>query len=91
MGGVGARKTLGRVLSGTSDNGIRFEELCSLLESLGFESRSKGSHRIFRKAGVEDLLNLQRESGNVKAYQVRQVRATILRYGLAGDFGREED
>jgi len=34
---MGAEKTLGRVLSGTTDAAIRFDDLCQLLESLGFE------------------------------------------------------
>jgi len=39
---------------------------------------------MFRKAGVEEKINLQREGSKAKAYQVRQVRATILRYKLGG-------
>jgi hypothetical protein len=51
---VGAGKTLSRLLSGTSDAAFRFDELCSLLEHLGFERRVKGSHHVFRKTGVEE-------------------------------------
>jgi len=35
---MGAEKTLARLLSGTADAAIRFDDLCQLLESLGFES-----------------------------------------------------
>ena len=80
--GVGAAKTLRRLLSGASDAAIRFDELGSLLESLGFEKRVRGSHHLFRKAGVEERINLQREGKNAKPYQVKQVRAVILRYKL---------
>jgi predicted RNA binding protein YcfA (HicA-like mRNA interferase family) len=52
------------------------------MESLGFEKRVKGSHHLFRKAGVEERINLQREGNNAKPYQVRQVRAVILKYKL---------
>jgi predicted RNA binding protein YcfA (HicA-like mRNA interferase family) len=79
---VSAAKTLHRVLSGTSDAGIRFDDLCSLLERLGFAKRVKGGHHLFRKAGVEERINLQREGNNAKPYQVKQVRAVILRYKL---------
>ena len=75
-------KTLRRVLSGTSDAALRFDDLCPLLESLGFEKRVKGSHHLFRKAGVEERINLQREGNNAKPYQVKQVRAVILKYEL---------
>jgi predicted RNase H-like HicB family nuclease len=51
---MGTEKTLERLLSGTADAAIRFDDLCRLLESLGFEKRAKGSHHIFRKSGGED-------------------------------------
>lgn len=75
-------KTLRRLLSGTSDAAIRFDDLRSLLESLGFEKRVKGSHHLFRKTGVEERINLQREGNNAKPYQVKAVRAVILKYKL---------
>ena len=79
---MSAAKTLRRLLSATSDATIRFDDLCSLLESLGFDKRARGSHHLFRKAGVEERINLQREGGNAKPYQVKQVRAVILKYKL---------
>ena len=54
------------------------------MHNLGFEMRVRGSHHIFRKAGIEERLNLQREGNNAKPYQVRQVRAVILKYHLGG-------
>ena len=82
---MGAEKTLGRLLSGTADAAIRFDDLCQLLESLGFEKRIRGSHHLFRKSGVEDKINLQRSGTNAKPYQVKQVRMVIVRYKLAGE------
>ena len=79
---VSAEKTRLRVLSGTSDAAIRFDDLCSLMEGLGFDKRVKGSHHLFRKSGVEERINLQREGNNAKPYQVKQVRAVILKYKL---------
>lgn len=76
------KKTLLRLLSGTADANLRFSDLCDLLKHLGFEERIRGSHHVYRKAGVEELLNLQREGPNAKPYQVRQVRAAILKSGL---------
>ena len=77
-------KVLGRVLSGASDANIRFDDLCQLLRSLNFEIRVRGGHHIFRKAGVEEKINLQREGSEAKPYQVRQVRTVILKYQLGG-------
>ncbi len=80
---VSVSKTLQRLLSGTADAAIRFDDLRSLLERLGFEERIRGSHHLFRKAGVEDRINLQRDGKNAKPYQVKQVRSVILRHRLS--------
>jgi predicted RNA binding protein YcfA (HicA-like mRNA interferase family) len=70
------------VLSGTADAAVRFDDLCQLLESLGFEKRVRGSHHLFRKSGVEEKINLQRSGSQAKPYQVKQVRAIILKAKL---------
>lgn len=73
---------LSKILLGTSDANIRFEELCGVLEFLGFRMRIKGSHHIFTREGIFERINLQQESGKAKSYQVRQVRNVILRNRL---------
>ena len=78
-------KVLEQVLRGTSDANIGFEELCRLLKRLGFEERIKGSHHIFTRDGVEEILNLQPKGSKAKLYQVKQVRHVILRYKLGGE------
>jgi hypothetical protein len=78
-------KLLVRILSGASDAGIPFAALCNLLESLGFDQRIRGSHHIFVREGVEEILNLQPRGGFAKPYQVRQVRQVIVHYNLAGN------
>ena len=82
---MGAEKTLRRLLSGTADAAIRFDELCSLLESLGFEKRVRGSHHLFRKTGVQEMINLQKDGAQAKPYQVKQVRAVILKARLGAE------
>jgi len=79
------RRLLQRILSGRADAAIPFDDLCGLLVALGFETRTRGSHHIFRRPDVEDRINLQREGRHAKAYQVRQVRGVILRYRLGGE------
>jgi virulence-associated protein VapD len=78
-------KLLLRILRGTSDANVSFDDLCQLLARLGFEKRVRGSHHLFRKEGVEEKINLQREGNKAKVYQVRQVRAVILKYNLAAE------
>lgn len=76
-------KTLEAVLRGTSDANIAFADLCGLLGYLGFTERVRGSHHIFTREDVAEILNLQPRNGKAKPYQVRQVRNVILAYGLA--------
>lgn len=71
-----------KVLSGSADASIRFDDLCALLEQAGFVRRARGGHVIYRKEGVSDLINLQRDGANAKPYQVKQVRSVLVRYGL---------
>jgi hypothetical protein len=82
-------KLLFRVLRGTSDANIAFEELRGLLSWLGFEERIRGSHHIFTKAEVTEILNLQPRGDSAKPYQVKQVRQVILKYRL-GDVDDEQ-
>ena len=79
------KKTLLQVLRGASDSNVSFDELRSLLEHLGFNERTRGSHHIFTKKDVEEILNLQPIGAKAKAYQVKQVRDVITRYKLAGE------
>jgi hypothetical protein len=78
-------KLLSQILRGTSDANIPFDDLRQLLRRFGFEERIRGSHHMFRRGGVEEKINLQREGSKAKPYQVRQVRAVILRYRLGGE------
>ncbi len=75
-------KFLNRLLQGHSDANLRFEELVQLLERLGFEKRVRGSHHIFNKQGIVEILNLQPKGELAKPYQVKQVRSLITAYGL---------
>jgi hypothetical protein len=79
-------KILEEVLRGTSDANIPFVRLRQLLLKLGFGERVRGSHHIFWKDGVEEILNLQPRGSKAKPYQVKQVRHVILKYRL-GDEG----
>ena len=73
-----------RILGGFADANIDFEELRELLMRLGFQERIRGSHHIFRRQGVEEKINLQRDGAKAKPYQVRQVRNVLVNYRLVG-------
>ena len=77
------KKTLERLLSGQADANIAFADLVRLLDKLGFGSRIKGSHHIFYRNGIDEILNLQPKGSQMKSYQVRQVRDVVLKYKLS--------
>ena len=57
-----------RILDGNSDSNINFEDLRNFLIDLGFEERIKGGHHSFRKHGILEKPNLQRDGNKAKAY-----------------------
>ena len=76
-------KTLQKILSGASDKNINFDEIKMVLYHFGFEERIKGSHHIFYRKNIENIINLQTaKDGKAKPYQVKQVRDIILKYRL---------
>lgn len=78
-------KLLWQILSANADHNVGFSDLVYVLESLGFEQRIRGSHHLFSRPGVEEIINIQPTVGKAKPYQVRQVRAVIVKYRLVGE------
>ena len=79
-----AERILDSILRGSSDANIPFTGLCNLLLKLGFHERVKGSHHIFWKESVAEIVNLQPRGSKAKPYQVKQVRAILLKYKMGG-------
>lgn len=71
-----------KILDGKSDANINFEDLRNLLLNLGFVERINGSHHTYRKEGIAEKPNLQRDGSKAKSYQVRQVREILKKYDL---------
>jgi hypothetical protein len=59
-------KLLFQILRGTADANISFDDLSALLKRLDFEERIRGSHHMFRRQGVVEKINLQREGSKAK-------------------------
>jgi len=78
-------KLLLKILQGSADTNILFDDLRTVLKRLGFEERIRGSHHVFRKQGIIDKIVLQRDGSKAKAYQVHQVRNVIVKYNLSGE------
>lgn len=75
-------KIIQKVTSGSSDRNIDFNDLCNLLETLGFNNRIKGSHHIYFKERIAEIINLQPLNNKAKPYQVKQVRELLIKYKL---------
>ena len=81
------KKVLAKVLK--APNNVRFVEMVSLVEAFGFRlSRVSGSHHIFTRPMVPELVNLQEVKGQAKPYQIRQFLRLVERYNLT--LGEEE-
>ena len=76
------RNLFAEILIGRSDQSLRFDELCRVVRALGFDERIRGSHHIFTKENIGEIINLQSKRGLAKPYQVRQVRQLIHKYRL---------
>ena len=75
------RKLLKKVI-GSSKN-IRFAEMVNLVEGFGFKlSRTDGSHHIFTRPDIPELVNLQDVKGQAKPYQIRQFLKLVEKHNL---------
>ena len=78
-----AEKLAAKILSGRSDQNFAFDDLCYIIERAGFQVRpAKGSHRIYYKDSVVEIINVQPRDGKAKPYQVKQVRELLLKYKI---------
>ena len=80
------KKSFARLLEGRSDANFDFDDRCFILARAGFTLRhGKGSHHVYFREGVDEIINLQPRGSQAKAYQVKQVRDLILKYQLEID------
>ncbi len=62
---------------------VRFNDICKLAETFGFEYKGgRGSHKLYMKKSVNEMLNFQNVNGMAKPYQVRQFLKIIEENGL---------
>ena len=69
-------------LSGDRDQNLPFHGMRRYLAAVGFSERIRGSHHIFTKDGVGEIINLQPRGSACKPYQVRQVRKILGHHNL---------
>ncbi len=82
-------KSLIKILRGTSDKNIPFNNLRTLLKAFEFSERIKGDHHIYTRDDIAEIINIQPLGSKAKPYQVKQIRAIILKYKL--NFGVSDE
>jgi predicted RNA binding protein YcfA (HicA-like mRNA interferase family) len=75
-------KLIQKILSGRQDGNVNFQDIVNLLLSFGFSERINGSHHIFFRQDVDEIINIQPKGVQAKPYQVRQIRDLMVKYRL---------
>ena len=64
-------------------NNVRFSDMSALVLAFGFRlERLSGSHHIFVRDDIPELVNLQNVRGEAKPYQIKQFLSLVERYNL---------
>ena len=67
----------------TSRNNVKYTDFVALIESFGFvHTRGKGSHEIFKRKGIAEIVNIQNHNGKAKPYQIEQFLSLVEKYNL---------
>lgn len=78
------KKLLAKILGGTKN--VKFSEVELLLKGFGFElARVNGSHHIYNRDDIAEIINIQNKKGQVSPYQIKQFLALIEKYNLTLD------
>ena len=66
-----------------NNKNIKYSDFCSILKYFGFVcKRQSGSHKLYYRLGVKELLNIQNVNGEIKPYQIKQFLNIIKKYNL---------
>jgi len=77
------KKVYESVMSGKSDNNIKYTDFQNLIIDLGFEfKRQKGSHEMYYHHSIREFMNIQKKANRAKDYQVKQLREIIIEHNL---------
>ena len=63
------KKVYELVVSGRSDNNIRYTDFQNLIIALGFKfKRQKGSHAMYSNEQIKEFINIQKDGNKAKSY-----------------------
>ena len=75
------QKILLKILADSKN--IRFADMVKLVKGFGFVlSRTKGSHHIFVRPDIPELVNLQNVKDKAKPYQIQQFLKLVEKHNL---------
>lgn len=75
------KKLLTKILRGIKN--VKFNELDTFLQAFGFQlARINGSHHIYNREDIPEIINIKNRKGEVSAYQVKQFLALVEEYNL---------
>jgi predicted RNA binding protein YcfA (HicA-like mRNA interferase family) len=78
---VSRKALLRRILAGSRN--VSFEDFEYLIQGFGFRlARQRGSHFIFTREGIRELINIQPLRSEAKPYQIRQFLKIVEAYNL---------
>ena len=70
-------------LAGGAVQNVAFVDMTNLVRGFGFTlARMNGSHYIFSRDDIPELINIQNVGGQAKPYQIRQFLRLIEKYNL---------
>ncbi len=76
-----ANKLLQKLIQ--SRNNVSFDDFVHCIELVGFKlKRVSGSHHVFSKEGIPDLVNVQCINGKAKPYQISQFLRILKLYDM---------
>lgn len=66
-----------------NNKNVRFGDFVALVKAYGFEPlRISGSHNIFGREDIPEMVNIQNNKGKAKPYQIKQFLSIVERYNL---------
>ncbi len=76
------QKLLQQILNNSKN--VSFNDMLKLIEAFGFKlSRVNGSHHIFSRADIHELVNIQNVKGKAKPYQIQQFLTLVEKHNLS--------
>jgi len=78
------KKRLAKLMSGDADENFPFDDFVAVIVDAGWQyRRTTGSHIMFTRK-EHPIINVQKDGGKAKSYQVEQVRELIKKAELGG-------